>query len=365
MKTIPFFALIALFAASACKPKEDADLAPTEVSNMVTLTDDQMKNISFDTAKMIGEEENLTLTGKISFDESKVERIFPLVGGNVEKVMVSLGDYVHKGQVLAVIRSTEINDLQSQYAVAQNTENVAKKNLDIAEELFKTSTYSEVQVNAARHDYNSAESEVKRLQQALSVYGANATSGDALYDVVAPIDGYVVEKNINENMDIRSDNGANIFTVSELNTVWVLANVYENDLSKVTAGEPVEIKTIAYPDTVFKGTIQHVDMVLDSASKVARARIILDNSKGLLRPEMFAEVKVHIALPTQKVSVAIACVVFQNSANYVVVHKSGNTFEKRLVKIGDTSSTGRVYILDGVQPGEILIAKGSLYVANN
>lgn len=363
MKTISFIAVLTFMSVS-CKQKDDVDATPDEATNMITLTSDQLKNISLDTAKMIGEEENLTLTGKISFDESKVEKIFALVGGNVTKVMVSLGDYVHKGQVLAIIRSTEINDLQSQYDVAENTENVMKKNLDIAESLFETHTYSEVQVNAARHDYSSAESEVKRLAQALSVYGANASSSDALYNVTAPIDGYVVDKNINENMDIRSDNTTNIFTVSELNTVWVLANVYENDLSKVTAGEPVEIKTIAYPDTVFQGTIQHVDIVLDSASKVARARIVLDNSKGLLRPEMFAEVKVHIQLPTKKVSIGVGCVVFQNSANYVLVRKSQNTFEKRLVTVGDTNSKGGIYILEGVQPGEILISKGSLYVAN-
>ncbi|HET6993306.1 MAG TPA: efflux RND transporter periplasmic adaptor subunit [Bacteroidia bacterium] len=363
MKTIPLFTALLLLVIS-CKQKENAENPVRESSNIVSLTNNQISNISLDTAKITGEEENLILTGKVSFDESKVAKVFPLVGGNVTRVLVTLGDYVHKGQLLAVIRSTEISDLQSQYSVAQSALNTAKKNLDIAEELFKTKTYSELQVIAARHDYTSAETEVNRLKQSLAVYGASTTLPDALYDVISPMDGYVVEKNVNEKMDIRPDNGTNIFTVSALNTIWVLADVYESDLAKVSVGQSVGIKTVAYPGIIFKGTISHVDNVLDPESKVAHARIELDNSKGLLRPEMFAEITDHIILPGQEVTVSSKAIVFQGGNNYVLVKKSSTSFEKRQVAVGRTNDSGRTYILNGVRDGEIVVATGSVYVAN-
>ena len=363
MKTYYLLPAFFLFLFS-CKEEAKDNVMPKEASNVVQLTPDQLKNITIDTARVMQEEENLTLVGHVSFDESKVEKVYPLVGGNALQVNVSLGDHVQKGQVLAVIRSTEISDLQSQYLVAQNSLNVAQKNLDIAEALYNSNTYSELQVISARHDFTTADAEVKRLTQALAVYGAKPNSNDAMYTITSPIDGYVVEKNINEGEEIRPDNSANIFTVSALNTIWVLADVYENDLSKVHEGENVDIKTIAYPDIIFPGTIRHVDNVLDPETKVAHARIELDNSKGLLQPGMFAEVKVHVNLPTQKVTVSSKAIVFENGNNYVMVKKSNDSFERRVIKTGNTNSKGRTYILEGLQPNEEVVSTGSVYVAN-
>ncbi|MCX6312864.1 MAG: efflux RND transporter periplasmic adaptor subunit, partial [Bacteroidetes bacterium] len=296
MKTIYLIPLIPVFLLS-CSEKAEVVPAAKQNTNSVSLSEEQLKNISLDTARLVAEEEDLSLTGKISFDESKVGKVFPLVGGNVIKVTVALGDYVHKGQLLAIIRSTEISDLQSQYSVAQNNEAIAKKNLDIAEELFKTNVNSETQLLSVRNEYSRSQSEVNRLQQALSVYGSNTQNSDGMYNVYSPMEGYVVEKNVNEEMEIRSDNGTNIFTVSALNTVWVLADVYESDIAKITLGDEVEVSTLAYEGKIFKGTIGQVGNLLDPETKTLKVRIVMDNTDGLLKPEMFAVVKVHIGHP--------------------------------------------------------------------
>lgn len=363
MKTIYLF-FIGIFLLSSCAKKETETAEKPLPPNLVNITNAQLGNISLDTAKTVAEQEDLTLTGKISFDESKVGKVYPLVGGNVLRVTVALGDYVHKGQLLAVIRSTEISDLQSQFDVATNNQEVAKKNLDIAQELYKTNVNSETQLLSVRNDYSRAQAEVNRLQQALSVYGASSASTDGLYNVYSPMEGYVVEKNVNEEMEIRSDNGTNIFTVSALNTVWVLADVYESDLSKIKLGDDVDVSTIAYEGKVFKGKIGQVGNLLDPETKTMKIRIVMDNPDGLLKPEMFAIVKVHIANPGKVVSIPSSAVLFDNNLFYVMVKKDANTFEKRQVVLGPILGN-HTYIKDGINEGDIFITEGSLLAESN
>jgi cobalt-zinc-cadmium efflux system membrane fusion protein len=363
MKTV-FLFLIGIIIFGSCETKGSDESEKNLPPNQVSLTNDQLKNISVDTAKVVAEEEDLTLTGKISFDESKVGKVYPLVGGNVLRVNVALGDYVHKGQLLAVIRSTEINDLQSQFLVATNNEMVAEKNLEIAEELYKTNVNSETQLLSVRNDYSRAQAETNRLKQALSVYGAASGTTDGLYNVFSPMEGFVVEKNVNEEMEIRSDNGTNIFTVSALNTVWVLADVYESDLSKIRLNDEVDVTTIAYEGKIFKGTIDQIGNLLDAQTKTMKIRIVMANPDNLLKPEMFAVVKVHIAHPDKVVSIPSAAVLFDNNLFYVMVRKDQNTFEKRQVVLGPILGKN-TYIKDGIKEGDIFVTEGSLLAESN
>lgn len=351
------------FFSCTHEPEKQAE---NDVDNdsLIKVTDAQFKNIKLDTAQMVDEEAMLNLTGKVSFDEDKVAKVFPLVSGNVTKVNVTLGDFVKRGQVLATLRSADISDYQNQYEVAKSNLQVAKKNLDIAEELYKTNVNSEKDFLNAQNDMKHAEAEVNKLKEQLSIYGASADKPDALYSVLAPIDGYIVEKNISENMEIRSDNASNIFTVSSLNTVWVLAGVYESDLAKVKAGDEVDVTTLAYPDKVFKGTIQQVGNLINPETKVLDLRIVLDNSNGLLKPEMYAMVKVHLSMPEKIIAVPASSLVFDKNVNYVMVYKKNNLFEKRTVVVLQ-NMRNVIYLTSGLKEGEVVVSAGSLFVENN
>ena len=355
---------ISLFSITACNKNEKVeDKEVSDQKNNITLTSAQMASIKMDTAKFENEETELSLTGEVSFDEDKVKKVFSLVSGNITQVNVSLGDSVRKGQVLAVIKSSDVGEIQSQYEIAINNLQVAQKNLDITNELYKTNVNSQTQLLSAQNEFKRATSEVNKLKQTLSIYGANENSADAQYNVIAPIDGFVVEKNINASMEIRSDNATSLFTVSALNTIWVLADIYESDLSKVKIGDEVEITTIAYPDKIFNGTIKRIGSVLDPDSKVVKARIVLNNSDGLLKPEMFAAVKVHLHQPKKSIAIGSNSVVFLNGNNYVMVFKNKQTFEKRAVNIGH-SIANKTYINAGLSVGELVVGEGSLYVAS-
>lgn len=348
---------------TACHKKEAPKEAPDRNKD-IQLTAAQAKEIKLDTVKLVNEESELSLTGKVAFNEDKVSKVFPLVGGNVVKVNVSLGDYVHKGQELAVIRSGDIGDIQTQYNVALSNLQIAQKNRDISEELFKTNVNSEKDVLNARNEYKKANSDVNRLKQLLAIYGATENTNDAEYRVLAPSDGFIVEKNITENMSFRTDNAPQIFTVSFLRSVWVLADVYESDLSKIKLDEEVDVTTIAYPDKVFKGEIHEISSLLDPETKALKVRIVLDNSEGLLKPEMFASVRVHIKNSNKVLAIPTKALVFENNRFHVMVASGNNTFSKRQVEI--IRSVGeKTFIKSGLSEGEQVVVKNSLLVSNN
>ncbi len=358
-----YFAITAMVLTS-CKEKKEEEVQEAPVNKrMITLSASQMNSITVDTAKFIKEETELSLTGEVTFDEDKISKVYPLVGGHVLKVNASLGDYVKKGDILATIRSGDISELQSNYEIAKNNLTIAQKNMDIANELYKSNVNSETQFLAARNEFNKATTDVNRIKQSLSIYGASENGADAKYNVLSPMEGYVVEKNVNDNMEVRSDNTANLFTVSALNTIWVLADVYESDMSKVKVNDPVTITTIAYPDSVFKGTIKKIGNVLDPLSKVVKARVELDNKNGLLKPEMFAVVKVRLQESKMSIAVKSKCIVFSNGNYYVMVYKNNKQFEKRMVVVGHTVDN-KTYLKGGLAQGEVVVATGSLYVSN-
>lgn len=317
--------------------------------------------ITTDTAKVIPADDHFTVVGEVSFDEDNVVRVYPIVSGSVEKVLVSLGDYVKKGQLLATYLSTDISMYQRDYNVAKSNLDVAQKNLNRAKELYKTSVISQKDLEDAQKELNNAKSEFDEKKQILQLYGGSTDRLDAVFNVTAPISGYIVERNINEGMQIRTDNGSNSFTISDLKTVWVWASVYESDLSKVTVNDEVEVKTIAYPDRVFKGRIKTVGTMLDPASRVIKVRIDLDNSDFLLKPEMFATVVIKPKTAAAVLSVPTNALVFENNNYYVMKKKEDNSYQKVQVRIG--RSFGKLTSIEGgIAPGDVVVGKGSIFI---
>ncbi len=358
---IPGILLLSL-ALVYCTHKEEKKEEAHAGKNEVVLTPEQTQILGIDTVKLVNDESELALTGKIGFDEDKVTKVYPLASGNVIDLRVSLGDHVERGQELAKLRSSEVNDMQNQYNVAQSTLSLAKKNQDIAKELYRTKAYSEKDLLNADNDYKKALSDVNKIKQQLDIYRANPNKNDAEYHILSPIDGYIVDKNISEGMQVRSDAGNSIFTVSYINTVWVLADVYENDLSKVQKDDDVDVTTVAYPDKVFKGKIAFISSLLDPTTKTAKIRVVLDNKDGLLKPEMFAIVNVHNLKTDKVISIPSKALVFDNSQFYVMVVKGNNVYERRQVTVLRNSGD-RSFIEKGLKPGERIVTDGSLLVS--
>ena len=346
--------------AIACKQNEDKSNPKEQKKTDISFTADQMKQIEVMEVKETPFSDEFAAVGEVSFDENNVVRIYPIVSGTVEMVTVSLGDYVQRGQLLASLLSTDISVFQRDYNVAKAELEVAEKNMERAKELYSSGMLSDKDFSEAKKDYTNAKSDFEEKKQILELYGGSADRLDATFRVMAPRSGFIVERNVNEGTQIRTDNNTAIFTISDLKTVWVWANVHESDMGKVRVGDNVAVKTIAYPDKTLTGTIKKIGTMLDPESRVIRVRIELGNEDGALKPEMFATVQITSQVTEKVIAVSEKSVVLENNNYYLMRETQANTFEKIRLVIGRRSK-GFVEVLEGLHSGDRIIVDGSLF----
>lgn len=361
MKNIYPLLFAALVIAAACSKKEAPKEAGQATSKAkITLTTEQMKAVVVKEVNQVPMAEEFTAVGEVSFDENNVVRVFPIVSGTVEKVNVSLGDYVQRGQLLASLLSTDISGYQRDYNVAKANFEVEEKNIARSEDLYKSGMLSEKDIAEARKDFANARSEFNEKKQILELYGGSSERLDATFNVVAPRSGYIVERNINEGTQIRTDLNTNIFTISDLKTIWIWANIHESDMSKVKEGDKVTVNTVAYPDKMFQGTIKKMGTMLDPQSRVIRVRTELDNSDGLLKPEMFATVIITSQTSEKVLAVPEKALVLENNNFYVMKATGNNSFEKVKVSVGRKFNQF-TEVTAGIISGDNIIVEGSLF----
>ncbi len=321
-----------------------------------------------DTVQLLNYEQELQFTGQISFDQKQVDRIYPMVSGNVLEVNAELGAYVRQGQVLAKLQSADISQYLKEYNTAKSNYDIAKRNADNVEQLYKTKFSSENDLVNSRKQLEIASSELERSSQVLKMYGTSSSGSSSngsqpLFTVKSPVSGYVVERNVNPNMQIRSDNGNSLFTISNLSDVWVLINIYESDIQSVKIGQMVNISTLAYPDKVFQGRIDNISQVVDNDSKVLQARVVLSNQGGLLKPDMFCTVKLHLEKPERFLAVNPKSVIFNEDKYFVIRDKGNGNYESVPVEV--VKSTSKYSYLKGnLKDGDQVVTEGALLLFN-
>jgi membrane fusion protein, heavy metal efflux system len=352
--------IICLVAAGCDKKHTKESTAVNVKKTSLVLTEQQMKFIKVDTAKLAPASEQFSAVGEVSFAEDNVVRIYPIVSGAVESVNVALGDYVKRGQLLATLLSTDISLYQRDYNISKSNLEVEEKNLSRAQELFKSGMMSEKDLAQAKNSFNNARAEYDERKQVLELYGGSSQQ-DAIFRVTAPREGYIVERNINTGTQIRTDNGTNIFTISDLKTVWVWANVHESDIAKVHEGDAVTVRTIAFPDDLMNGKVDKISTMLDPDSRVVRVRTELSNTKGLLKPEMFATVLITPHSSEKVLVIPNSSIILENNQYYVMVENNTHEFKKVQIK------PGRAFhrfteVKEGLKLGEKVVSEGSLFV---
>jgi membrane fusion protein, heavy metal efflux system len=358
-RTIGIMILVSFFSCGEKKTAPPEAVKSHKIK--LTLDAEQLKHVKINRIKIVSESEQLTAVGEVSFAEDNVVRIYPIVSGTVERIFVSLGDYVAKGQTMATLLSMDMSQIQRDYNIAKSNFSVEEKNLARAQELFQAGMMSEKEFANAKKDYNNALSEFNERTQILKLYGGSANDLDAIYNVVAPRSGYIVERNVTEGTQIRNDNNTNIFTISDLKTVWVWANVHESDMAKVQEGDEVTVRTIAYPDKLFQGRVKKIGTMLDPDSRVIKVRTELSNNDGLLKPEMFASIIITSQVKKVILAVSQASIVLENNRYFVMRENKPGEFEKVVVTLGKTF--GEFYeVTGGVNENDLIVSEGSLFV---
>lgn len=347
---------IAIVSLSLTSCKKEVENPQTNSS--FALSDSMLKTTSTATATTQIVKNELSFYGKITADNNKMIDVYPLVGGNVIKVNVELGDYVHKGQVLAVIKSTDVADFEKQSIDAKSDLLVAKNNLKVAQELFDGKLNSESDVLQAKSEVNKAQSQLSKIQETYKIYNIKAGS---IYEVTAPISGFIIQKSINQDMLLRSDRSENIFDIAEISEVWAMANINEIDINKVKLGIDASVTTLSYPDKIFKGKVDKIFNVIDPQTKAMQARIKLQNPGFLLKPDMNANIKLSFNEDKSMIAIPSDAIVFDKSKNFVMIFKDRHNIETRQVEVfrvvGDTT-----YISSGLKENEKVITNNQLFI---
>lgn len=357
MKTILNIFFLMLLLSSCNKAME-----PPLAKSRLILSDSLLEVLSIDTVRSIHFEQVHNLSGKITFAEERVVEIFPMFGGNVVEVRAELGDFVDKGSILAVLRSSEVADYQQQEMEADSKLQIAQKNFDVAIDMSSSGLMSEKDVLIAQKELENAQSQLTKIKEIISIYNI---SGNSQYAIKSPVSGFVVKKNINREMQLRSDNNMEIFTISGLDEVWVLANIYERDINKIKINDGAEIIVSAYPDMVWKASIDKIYNILDPQSKTMTMRIKLANPDFILKPGMFARVKTTSRQPFSHKEICVDehALIFDDNKHHIVVVKDDKGFEIRVVEVSAIVN-GMAAISSGVNENELIVNRNSLLIYN-
>src|SRR5476651_705883 len=331
------FMLINLFS---CK----SNVEKSEERAPYVIPDSLLQKLTVDTVKTTNITYAIKFNGIVDYNTDKVANIFPLVSGNIQNVHVMPGDYVHAGQLLGTIKSPEVANYNAALISAESNVRLSGKLLDQQKDLFKSGLASQVDITTAEVSYEQAVAAKVAAEKILAINGNNK-NGD--FEVKSPVDGFIVQKNVTNDMTVRADNGGNLFTISDLKDVWVQANVYESNINSVHEGDPVEVTTNTYPDKVFKGKVGKLMNVLDPTTKVMKMRVVLDNPDYALKPQMFATIAITNSVNQKATAIPSGALIFDNSQYYVVIIKGKNNVEIRPVEVITTNGK-TAYIKSGL-----------------
>ena len=296
--------------------------------------------------------------------------VTPLVAGRVTKIGPALGDRVRRGQTLAEIYSPTLTEAQTRYVSAQAMLEAHDRELQRTQKLVEIGAASRQELEKAHAEHaaqtaavQSARSQLELLGVSASTLGNMAPGHDvsATANVPAPIDGVVTERGANVGLNV--DTATKLFTVVDLATVWVVADLYEKDFSQVRVGSDAAITTSARPDLTLRGRVSYIDPQVSADTRTAKVRIEVPNTSGELRLGMYADVVVAGSADTSALRVPRTAV--QNVGDRTVVYlanaKEPGKFLEREVRLGQTVGE-QVEVVSGVQTGDVVVTEGSFFL---
>ncbi len=312
------FVAVALASCSA-NPSENEKESKAEAPKAFCLDENLKATTQILELKERPITEQLALSGKIEYNENDLVAFRSLLAGVVEDVRFELGDFVRKGQVLASVKSNDIQDLVQQKRAHQAQIGILEQQLQTKRELLDDGLASRPEVLEIERELSNERIELDRINQSLQLYRA---SGSGTFGVLAPKDGYIVQKAISSGQSISSDSDP-LFSISNLKQVWVMVNIYARNLRYVNEGDAVKVRTIAYPDQLYAGRIDRINHVFDDNERVLKARVVLENQNLNLMPGLSADIIIDRKSSQEKAfAIPNAARVFSHNKEYVVIYKS-------------------------------------------
>ena len=298
----------------------------------------------------------LNVTGVVAPDISKNVPVISLATGRIVEVNARLGDTVKKGQILLKVQSADISGAYSDYRKAVADEQLAHTQLERAKQLYDRGAISLNDLQVAKDTEDKAKVDVENTAEKLRVLGnTNLDRPSAIVDVRAPISGVITDQQVTNAAGVQGLASPNPFTISDLSEVWILCDVYENDLGMVHLGEKADIHLNAYPDQVFTGTISNIGPILDPNLRTAKVRIQVHNS-GLMRPGMFVTATFHGREKEKRVAVPSTAILHLHDRNWVYIPLQNGQFRRVAVAEGNMLPGGMQEVISGIAPGQQVVA---------
>jgi cobalt-zinc-cadmium efflux system membrane fusion protein len=316
-------------------------------------------------------DDTILSSGRVTFDDQKVAHIYSPVTGRVARIDANLGQRVTRGQELAAITSPDIGTASSDLGKAQADMIAAQHDFERKKALYEAHAASQADYETAEDNYRKTKAEYERAVQKIKLYHAPGDSVSGGYGLVSPIEGEVIARNLSPGIEVQGQYGGGtaveLFTVGELDRVWVLADIYEMDLARVKVGQKVIVKVVAYPGKVFEGRVDWVSGTLDPTSRTAKVRCTFDNPDRLLKPEMYATVQISV---DQKKALAVPKgAVVRLGDQTVVFVQTGTTpdgklkFDRIPVSVDEGEGSQWLPVMHGLDPGTKIVTQGAILIA--
>jgi membrane fusion protein, heavy metal efflux system len=298
----------------------------------------------------------LSVTGTVNPDVSRTVPVISLASGRVLEIRARLGDTVQKGQVLLLVQSTDVAGAFSDYRKAVADEALAKRQLDRSQLLYDKGAISLGNLQVAQDAEDKAKVDLETAIEHLRLLGVDKDHPTGVVEIKAPVSGVITDQQVTNAAGVQALSGTNPFTISNLSSVWILCDVYENDLKNVNLGETANIVLTAYPDRTYSGVISNIGPILDPNIRTAKVRIQVANPKGLMRVGMFVTATFHGQKKVQYAAVPTAAVLHLHDRDWVYIPAGGNQFRRVEVKAGNVLPDKMQEIRDGIKPGQQVVS---------
>lgn len=299
----------------------------------------------------------VSANGVVTPDVNRTIHVTSLGSGRVVDLRTKLGDNVQKGQTLLVISSPDLAGAFSDYEKAKADEQLSRRALERAQMLYDRGAIATKDVEVAQDAEEKAKVDLETADHRIRILGADPNRPSPLIELKAPVSGTIVEQNVAGAEGIKSlDNTPNLFTIANLSEVWVVCDVFENDLAEVHVGDSAEIRLNAFGDRVYKGKITDISRVLDPNTRSAKVRIVLPNPDGTLRSGMFAVATFRSRKLANRVVVPATAIMRLHDKDWVFQKIGGNRFRKIAVEADGVAPDGMQEIRSGIKPGDEVVA---------
>ncbi|MGQ0666887.1 MAG: efflux RND transporter periplasmic adaptor subunit [Nitrospiraceae bacterium] len=314
--------------------------------------------------------QGLTLSGKVAYGEDRYSRISSPLQGRVVEVRAHLGDRVKMGDVLLLVDSPDIAQSYSEYVKEDSDLQYATRAHELAKDLYENKAMALKDLKQAENELVKARAEFRRAKERLLSLRIAPQELDkpldkqqitSRFEMKSPLTGIVVERTVTPGQSVTGDSDHVLFTIADLDSLQVLADLYERDLALVREGQFAVVKVEAYPEIDFPAKVTAVGDVVDPATRTIKVRAQVDNASHKLKPEMFARLQLDVSDTAQFLTVPREAVLEVDGKQFVYVVESGNQYVKREVKTANISPD-QARIVEGLTQGECIVTKGAVLI---